>query len=333
MRPNVLQLPKNPHGRDFVVGDIHFKTTDLHRALHALGFDKTKDRLIAVGDLIDRGRGVLDGLKLLGEPWFFCVQGNHERMLIDAYEAAPEARYSAHGAGWWMTIADESKAMIISKLKSLPIAIQIESDRGIVGVVHADVPAGMAWPTFVEQLDNPDLEHIALWGRDRIIGHHRGGVPGIWRVCVGHTWTPQPLRLGNVLALDINGGAEGPLAIFDVQEDRVFLDGVAASIEQAECLGEQLRSLEQRAGALRSAVNSNALPNAQALATELELMAKRVNAMWQDVHEGIEQQQQLVNALHGLSLASGERRRVQLDALCARHENTQIEGLLRRLLG
>jgi len=333
MRPNVLQLPKNPHGRDFVVGDIHFKTTDLHRALHALGFDKTKDRLIAVGDLIDRGRGVLDGLKLLGEPWFFCVQGNHERMLIDAYEAAPEARYSAHGAGWWMTIADESKAMIIGKLKSLPIAIEIESDRGVVGVVHADVPAGMAWPSFVEQLENPDLEHIALWGRDRIIGHHRGGVPGAWRVCVGHTWTPQPLRLGNVLALDINGGAEGPLAIFDVREDRIFVDGVAASIEQAECLGEQLRSLEQRAGALQSLVSGNALPDSQALATELELMAKKVNAMWQDVHEGIEQQQQLVNALHGLSLASGERRRVKLDALCAQHENTQIEGLLRRLLG
>jgi len=82
---NVLRLAKNDHGRDFVVGDIHFKTIDLHKGLYALGFDREVDRVIAVGDLIDRNPGVLDGLKLLGEPWFYTIQGNHEWMLIDAY--------------------------------------------------------------------------------------------------------------------------------------------------------------------------------------------------------------------------------------------------------
>lgn len=333
MNSKVLQLPRNRHGRDFVVGDIHFKTTELHRGLHALGFDKAKDRLIAVGDLIDRGRGVLDGLKLLGEPWFFSVLGNHERMLIDAYEANPEARYSAHGAGWWMTIADESKAMIIDKLRSLPIVIELESDQGVVGVVHADVPAGMTWPTFVEQLGEPAIEEIALWGRDRIVEHHRQGVPGVWRVCTGHTWTPQPLRLGNVLALDITGGVDGSLAIFSVQDDKVFVDGIAASIEQAECLSDRLQALEQCAGALKSTVDANELSEAQVLAAELALMVKRITAMWHHVHEGVDEQQRLINALHGLSLVNEKHRSARLDALCARHKNTQVEGLLRRLLG
>ena len=66
----VLRLSQNKQGRDFVVGDIHFKTIDLHKGLKALGFDSMVDRVIAVGDLIDRGPSVLDGLKLLGEPWF-----------------------------------------------------------------------------------------------------------------------------------------------------------------------------------------------------------------------------------------------------------------------
>ncbi|WP_350297904.1 metallophosphoesterase [Pseudomonas putida] len=333
MNSKVLQLPKNPHGRDFVVGDIHFKTIDLHRGLHALGFDKTKDRLIAVGDLIDRGPGVLDGLKLLGEPWFFSVQGNHERMLIDAYDANPEARYSAHGAGWWMTIANESKAMIIEKLRSLPVAIEVASNRGVVGVVHADVPAGMAWPTFLEQLDNPAMEEIALWGRDRIVKHHRDGVPGVWRVCTGHTWIPRPLRLGNVLALDVTGGADGSLAIYSIQEDKIFIDGVATSVYQAETLSEQLQELERRAGALKTTVNSNKLIETQVMAAELESVVKLVNSMWQDVREGVEEQQRLFNALHGLSLATGERRGAKLDELYTRYENTQVEGLLRRLLG
>ncbi|WP_371683463.1 metallophosphoesterase [Pseudomonas syringae] len=95
-------------------------------------------RSIAVGDLTDRGPGVLDGLKLLGEPWFFCVRGNHEQMLIDAYEQTPQTPYSAHGARWFLTIADESKPMIIQRLASLPIAIGIEAPQGLVGVVHAD---------------------------------------------------------------------------------------------------------------------------------------------------------------------------------------------------
>ena len=64
--PHLLRIPRNQAGRDFVVGDIHFKTRELHKGLLALGFDKSVDRLIAVGDLIDRGPGMLDGLKLLG---------------------------------------------------------------------------------------------------------------------------------------------------------------------------------------------------------------------------------------------------------------------------
>lgn len=332
MIPKVLQLPRNLNGRDFVVGDIHFKTTDLHRGLHAVGFDRTKDRLVAVGDVIDRGPGVMDGLKLLGEPWFFSVQGNHERMLIDAYQANSEARYSAHGAGWWMTIADESKGMIVDKLRDLPICIEIESVRGVVGVVHADVPFGMTWSTFVTQLDNTAIEEIALWGRDRIVKHHREGVPGVWRVCTGHTWIPRPLRLGNVLALDVTGGSDGSLAIYSIQEDKIFIDGVATSVDQVEYLSEQLQELELRAGDLKTTVNSNKLIETQVMAAELESVVKLVNSMWQDVREDVEEQQRLVNALHGLSLTTGERRRAKLDELCARYENTQVEGLLRRLL-
>lgn len=64
-----------------------------------------------------------------------------------------------------MTVADESKAMIIDKLRSLPIAIEIETDRGIVGVVHADVPVGMAWPIFLGELENPAMEDISMGAR------------------------------------------------------------------------------------------------------------------------------------------------------------------------
>lgn len=227
MHAKLLRLPPNTQGRDFVVGDIHFKIDELFEGLQALGFDRSIDRVIGVGDLIDRGPGVLEGLKLLGEPWFYAVQGNHEQMLIRAWLDNPGVPYTAHGARWWMNIADESKDMIIGKLQSLPIVIEIESAHGTVGVLHADVPAAISWPMFVEHLHDPRIEQTALWGRERIHKQQTAGIAGIWRVCVGHTRLPAPQRLGNVMALDCTGGGEGPLGIYCVHDDSLYVNGVA----------------------------------------------------------------------------------------------------------
>lgn len=329
--PHLLKLPQNRAGRDFIVGDIHFKTRELHRGLNALSFDKSVDRLIAVGDLIDRGPGTLDGLKLLGEPWFFTVKGNHEQMLIDAYGASPHLPYSAHGARWWLTIDDESKPMVIDKLDSLPMAIEVETVRGVVGVVHADVPVGLAWNDFTQSLENPQIQDVALWGRERIKKHHRGGVPGAWRVCVGHTWIPHALRLGNVLALDVTGGGDGALAIYSVQDDTIYVDGVPVGLDQVDRLGEQLVELEGSLTSLKTLVHANKLLESQIASREAQVLAKQVNSAWLNMADQIAGMQQLVNALHGLSLLTGERRSAKLEELRARYLGTPTESLLSRL--
>lgn len=52
----VLQtLANNSLGRDFVVGDLHGYYAELMQALEQVSFDFTQDRLLAVGDLINRG--------------------------------------------------------------------------------------------------------------------------------------------------------------------------------------------------------------------------------------------------------------------------------------
>lgn len=329
---NVLRLAKNEHGRDFVVGDIHFKTIDLHKGLYALNFEKEVDRVIAVGDLIDRGPGVLDGLKLLGEPWFYTAQGNHEWMLIDAYRRDPHARYASHGAGWWSTIADESKPIIIEKLESLPLAIEIETVKGLVGVVHADVPSGMAWSDFVGSLDNPQIVEIALWGRERIIKHYREGVKGIWRICVGHTWIPSPLRLGNVLALDCTGGGDGPLAIYCVQEDKIYVDGRSTSLDAVELVTDQLQKLEHALANLSKTVHENKLIESQGLSLEAETLIKQAQSTWLPLMAEIGESQKFVNALHGVSLLTGDRKAAKFEELKARYAGTQLGELLNRLL-
>jgi serine/threonine protein phosphatase 1 len=81
----------------------------------------------------------------------------------------------------------------------------LETARGTVGLVHADVPPDMDWPTFTAAVkaEDADVLETALWGRDRIRASNDHGVPGIGRVFVGHT--PQwkgVQRYGNLYAVD-----------------------------------------------------------------------------------------------------------------------------------
>lgn len=105
--PPVLKLPKNTKGRDFVVGDIHGAFDLLDKALEEVGFDPAKDRLISVGDLIDRGKNSRRCLDYLEQPWFYALRGNHEDIFMDmCYKDGrlniAKANFNArrNGAGW-----------------------------------------------------------------------------------------------------------------------------------------------------------------------------------------------------------------------------------------
>ncbi len=71
----------------WVVGDLHGCYTNLMNKLDTIGFDNKKDLLISVGDLVDRGAENVECLELITFPWFRAVRGNHEHMMIDAYQS------------------------------------------------------------------------------------------------------------------------------------------------------------------------------------------------------------------------------------------------------
>jgi serine/threonine protein phosphatase 1 len=71
----LLVLPANTTGRDFVCGDIHGCFDALDAQLEQLAFDAAMDRLISVGDLIDRGPRSADALHYLRKPWLHAVMG------------------------------------------------------------------------------------------------------------------------------------------------------------------------------------------------------------------------------------------------------------------
>ena len=59
--------PENPlGGADFVVGDVHGCFRTLRRAMNAVDFNPERDRLFAVGDLVNRGPHSYEAIDWLG---------------------------------------------------------------------------------------------------------------------------------------------------------------------------------------------------------------------------------------------------------------------------
>jgi len=207
-RPAVFrQIGPNTLGRDFVVGDIHGAFDLVIKGMREVGFNQKADRLFCVGDLIDRGAGSARVLEFLAQPYVYAVRGNHDddysSMSIETIRALGHLNWN--GLSWTKVIEDEKLLAIKDRLATLPIAMQIQTARGSVGLVHGDVPAGMSWPGFVAALWRGDENVIAaaLTGRDRIKRQDASGVAGIDRLFVGHSvqWG-GPTRLGNVFAID-----------------------------------------------------------------------------------------------------------------------------------
>lgn len=83
--------------RTIVIGDIHGCYQELLKLLEKVKFNKNEDRLISLGDLMDRGKysyEVFDFFRQLKnekEDRCVIIRGNHEQMMIDA-AVAPEER-------------------------------------------------------------------------------------------------------------------------------------------------------------------------------------------------------------------------------------------------
>ena len=129
-----------------MVGDLHGHRSLLEQQLDQLRFDPARDRVLSVGDLINRGPDSLGTLSLLEEPWFHAVLGNHELMLLDFLGYYSSKIHSGKafrsGGGEWIGEAIERRRKTVHRLAdrvaSLPLAIHVEADCSF-NVMHGDL--------------------------------------------------------------------------------------------------------------------------------------------------------------------------------------------------
>lgn len=232
VRNMIITLFSNRIGRDFIVGDLHGAFSELNALLEHVQFDASKDRLIAVGDLFDRGTSPQDSLPLLSQSWFHAVRGNHEHNLIlwnnaVAHEQKQAARLQILAAGgeWFFSLPEHEQENLCRQIADLPLAILLSSHGKRYCVIHAEVAQGYNdIDAFLMALLNeePTVLHHCLSGRKRHKSADTRPIANIdWIVC-GHTPVLPANRIrGNSINLDYGLPSRHPMSALGMYETGV----------------------------------------------------------------------------------------------------------------
>jgi len=223
----IKKFARNEVGRDFVVGDIHGCFSRLTESLYSVGFDGEKDRLFSVGDLVDRGIESHLVCDWIAKPWFHAVRGNHDDFAIRHAKigALDFENYTRNGGAWFIALPKDEQLTIADALDSLPYAMQVETDNGLIGIVHAECPYEN-WNELVEALESnltrtksKAITDWLMWARERAESGYDGMINGLNSLIVGHTPVKNITSLGNVIYIDTMGWRnEGHFTLIKIQD-------------------------------------------------------------------------------------------------------------------
>ena len=218
-------IPENTLGNDYVVGDIHGMFPLLESLLLDLNFDKTKDRLIALGDLVDRGNHSHLILNYIDQDWFVSVRGNHEDLTSLSYLGDPlyVDNHVRNGGFWFEEMSPKNREIINNYFISLPIMLETIVNGKSIGFVHADIKD---WDTSKYIIKDLSYEKSLLdytcnslqWGRSRIKQKNSIRCKGIDHVFLGHTPMKEMVTLGNCSFIDTAACFGNKLTIINIKE-------------------------------------------------------------------------------------------------------------------
>ncbi|MDC0172409.1 symmetrical bis(5'-nucleosyl)-tetraphosphatase [Gammaproteobacteria bacterium] len=159
---------------DFVVGDIQGCFDPLISLLEKIDFDPTKDRLIAAGDLVNRGPKSLDTMrycKNLGSA-FKMVLGNHDlHLLAIAHGVKKPTPKDTIGE----ILAAPDASVLLEWLQQQPLMLGVDNFT----IVHAGIPPQWTLP---KALSLAKEVHTALTSANATsyFEHMYGNHPTTW---------------------------------------------------------------------------------------------------------------------------------------------------------
>ena len=205
----------------FIIGDIHGCLDALKRLMDKIPWRPDRDRLIFLGDFIDRGessKGVVDYVLALRRcsSQIDCLIGNHEVLFLDYMNGKDRGLYFRNSG--WITLesyrADRPEwdgSLVppdhMAFYQSLKTYIELEDYY----VVHAGFRPGV-------EIEKQLLEDMTWIREPFIYSDYDFGK----RVIFGHTPFHEPLVLENKIGLDTGAVYGNRLTCLELPEVRFY---------------------------------------------------------------------------------------------------------------
>ena len=187
--------------RIFIVGDVHGCLDMLKRLMDKIDWRPGEDRLIFLGDYIDRGvdsKGVVDFILEItnASPLVQCLMGNHENILLDFLNSGDPRLLLINGG---ITTLESYQAAKKGEDQPLVPPEHVTFFQNLLQYIELDdyyvVHAGFRPGVDIEKQALEDL----IWIREPFIfSDYDFGK----KVIFGHTPLAEPLVMDNKIGLD-----------------------------------------------------------------------------------------------------------------------------------
>lgn len=175
MYKRIEQINAIDYNKIYVVGDIHGAFSELEKVLYAIQFDKERDLLVCVGDLVGRGVESEMAFKYLKKRWFKTVIGNHDLLFVEK-EVGNSLIPVIDNIERELILNRDLKNKLIDAYRDSPLILEIVDGDDIVVITHAELRVegfNNSYKEFKKQfLENPlsvkTLTELT-WGRDVVL--------------------------------------------------------------------------------------------------------------------------------------------------------------------
>ena len=216
---NAKGCPDTMKERLLVIGDIHGEYNMLCEVLKKSSYSPERDRLVLLGDYIDRGpnsKKVVKTVKQLVAEGAIALKGNHEEMAIQFFRSKNITKRSIYlQNGGENTIRSYSNLKEFKKdvrwFKKLPC---IKIIKGEYIFTHAGLKPKIA----PDKQQKRDL----LWIREEFISYDWSKRDFPETIVAGHTPVPDVQKHPGVLMVDTGAGKGGLVSLVDLTNDEIY---------------------------------------------------------------------------------------------------------------
>lgn len=225
----VQRMPKKLFRNTIIVGDLHGCADELLKLLDLAKFDPSKDRLISVGDIVDRGPKIHECFEIFREYKGFASLGNHEEPFLKWRMYEKQDEWAGVHNPIDLTKRDDQKGTMKALteedwawMETMPLFFRLPEFKNNPLVVHAGLfpgrfvrpedmdPFGIIRMIRIDPKKSETLPFSATTGVDWWDEYDKR--PGPHHVIYGHSTTKEVRRMKYSTGLDTGGVYGGKLS-------------------------------------------------------------------------------------------------------------------------